>query len=216
MNRLQHGALLRIAILFLILTGLPRAAAAEWHLTPLFGFTFKGSTTLQNDQAVSDDGLTPVSAVSRVHWNFGGSVVLIGSWPIGVEALVLYTPGFLQQESSVSLLQTSRTTALMGNLVLATPRRWNEYGLRPFVSGGFGLLRVSAEDPPANLWEKPVNLLGYNVGGGAIGFITNRTGVRFDLRYFSHVRPGKELVGLSFGPVELSYWNAAIGIVFRY
>jgi len=207
---------LRLALCFLMAAALPRAAAAEWHLTPLFGFTFKGSTTLSNEQGTPDDDFTAVSAVSRVHWNFGGSAVLIGSWPIGVEALVLYTPGFLQTESEVPFLQSSRTTALMGNLVLATPRRWNEYGLRPFVSGGFGLLRVSADDQPVNLWDSPVNLLGYNVGGGAIGFITDRTGLRFDLRYFSHVRPGKERIGLSFGPIELSYWNAAIGIVFRY
>jgi len=188
--------------------GLPRAARAEWQLTPLIGFTFKGDTTLVTE---TDEFTT---AASKPHWNFGGSVVLIGGWPVGVEALVLHTPGFLQQDLGV--LRASATTALMGNLVLATPRSWNQYGLRPFVSGGFGLLRTSAEDPPANLWEEPVNLLGYNVGGGAIGFITDRTGVRFDLRYFSHVRSGKELEGLSFGPVELKYWNAAVGFVIRY
>ena len=210
MTRCCRRALPRLAFCLLILTGLPRAAAAEWQLTPLFGFTFKGDTTLISE---TDDFTI---AASKIHWNFGGSLVLIGSWPIGVEALVLYTPGFLQQESGVQFLEASRTTALMGNLVLATPRRWNEYGLRPFVSGGFGLLRVSAEDPPIDLWEKPVNLFGYNVGGGAIGFISDRAGLRFDLRYFSHVRSGKELAGLSFGPIELSYWNAALGFVFRY
>ena len=215
MNHRRGGALLPVALCFLAVAALPRAAAAEWHLTPLFGFTFKGSTTLPNEQATADDDITVVSAASRVHWNFGGSAVLIGSWPVGVEALVLYTPGFLQQDSGVQFLRTSRTTAVMGNLVLATPRSWNEYGLRPFVSGGFGLLRVSAEDQ-ADLLEDPVNLFGYNIGGGAIGFITDNTGLRFDLRYFSHVRSGKELIGISFGPIELSYWNAALGFVIRY
>lgn len=199
-----------VACLLVILAGLPRAAAAEWHLTPLIGFTFKGDTTLVSEV----DEFT--TAASRTHWNFGGSVVLIGSWPVGVEALFLYTPGFLDRQDAVQILQSSRTTALMGNLVLATPRRWNEYGLRPFVSGGFGLLRTSAEDPTANLWEDPINLFGFNVGGGAIGFIREDFGVRFDLRYFSHVRSAKELSGISFGAIELRYWNAALGFVFRY
>lgn len=193
----------------LILGGVPRAAHAEWQLTPLFGFTFKGDTTLVGET----DEFTP--GANKLHWNVGGSVALIGSWPIGVEALFLYTPGFLERDDAVQVLQSSRTTALMGNLVLATPRSWNEYGLRPFVSGGFGLLRTSADDL-ANLWEQPINLLGFNVGGGAVGFITERTGLRFDLRYFRHVRPADAVLGVSIGRIELSYWNAAVGFVIRY
>jgi hypothetical protein len=198
------------ALLLLLAGGLPRAAWAEWQITPLIGFTFRGSTTLVSET----DEFTP--GAHNVHWNFGGSVALIGSWPIGVEALFLFTPGFLEREDAVQILQSSRTTALMGNLVLATPRSWNEYGLRPFVSGGFGLLRTSAEDPPANLWENPINLFGFNIGGGAVGFITDRTGLRFDLRYFRHVRPAEAVPVISFGDIELSYWNAALGVVFRY
>lgn len=189
--------------------GAARPAHAEWQLTPLFGFTFKGDTTLIGE---SDELLG--SPANRVHWNFGGSVVFIGSWPIGVEALFLSTPGFLEQDDAVQFLQSSRTTALMGNLVLATPRSWNEYGLRPFVSGGFGLLRTSADDI-ADIWE-PVNLLGFNVGGGAVGFLSERTGLRFDLRYFKHVKPADPVLGVSLGRIELSYWNAAIGFIIRY
>ena len=78
----------------------------------------------------------------------------------------------------------------MGNVVLTTPRSWNEYGLRPFVSGGIGLLYASTSAAEA-VDVLPVNarLLGYNVGGGAVGFLNERTGLRFDLRYFSNLRP---------------------------
>ena len=133
-----------------------------------------------------------------------------------MEALFLYTPGFLEREDSVPILQSSRTTALMGNLVLATPRSWNEYGLRPFVSGGFGLLRTSAQDVNDVLYENAVNVFGFNIGGGAIGFLSDRAGLRFDLRYFRHVRPAEAIPPTSLGPIELSYWNAALGVVFRY
>lgn len=210
--RLSLRRSLHVAAFHLLILGaLPHAASAEWQLTPLFGFTFKGDTTLISET----DEFTP--GANNLHWNFGGSVALIGSWPIGVEALVLYTPGFLEREDAVQILQSSRTTALMGNLVLATPRSWNEYGLRPFVSGGFGLLRTSAQDFGENvIWQEPVNLFGFNIGGGAVGFISERTGLRFDLRYFRHVRPAEAVPGTSFGDIELSYWNAAVGVVFRY
>ena len=213
MNRRSCHVCPVVACCLAILAGLPRAAAAEWHLTPLIGFTFAGDTTVFSETDLSEtDEFT--TAAGKAHWSFGGSVVLIGSWPVGVEALAVYTPGFLQQD--LGILQTSRTTALMGNLVLATPRRWNEYGLRPFVSGGFGLLRVSAEDIHDLVWDRPVNLFGYNVGGGAIGFIRDDLGVRFDLRYFSHVRSAPERPPTSIGRIELTYWNAALGLVFRY
>ena len=99
--------------------------------------------------------------------------------------------------------------ALMGNVVLTTPARWSRHGLRPFISGGVGLLHASQ----MNVANLPVNsnLFGFNVGGGAVGFITNRTGLRFDLRYFSNLRRDDE--GLAFGRVRLSYWNAGVGVV---
>ena len=79
----------------------------------------------------------------------------------------------------------------MGNVVLTTPRSWNPYGLRPFVSGGIGLLHATATDA---LEFSPVNtnLLGYNVGGGAVGFLNDRVGLRFDLRYFRNLKPSDD------------------------
>ncbi|MCR6679783.1 hypothetical protein NVV43_30805, partial [Escherichia marmotae] len=75
---------------------------------------------------------------------------LIGAGPIGVEALFLLTPSFFEQDpEGLSLdpglirVRNSRVLALMGNVVIAAPRGWNEYGLRPFLSGGLGLLRTN-------------------------------------------------------------------------
>jgi hypothetical protein len=93
------------------------------------------------------------------------------------------------------------------------PKRWTEYSLRPFVSGGFGWLRASQVDISGTL---PVesNLGGYNIGAGAVGFLSQRTGLRFDLRYYSSLnRPDQGPV--AFGPVHLSYLTASIGVVLR-
>ncbi len=56
------------------------------------------------------------------------------------------------------------------------------------------------------------NLLGYNVGGGAVGFITRHTGVRFDLRYYSSLSRNEN--SPAFGPAQLRYWTGAVGVVF--
>jgi hypothetical protein len=187
--------------------GLPATVAADWHITPFLGLTFQGETTLLDYE----------SAVGTTHWNLGGAVTLLGAAPIGVEGLVVYTPGFFQQDNPPPDrpdVVESRAVALMGNVVLTTPQRWNEYGLRPFVSGGIGLLHASAKEAPEVLPVK-TNVLGYNVGGGAIGFLTERTGLRFDLRYFSNLKPSDDFDN-AIGRVQLSYWTASVGVVFRY
>jgi hypothetical protein len=125
---------------------------------------------------------------------------------------VVYTPRFFQGEDS-SLVTNGRALALMGNVVLTVPRSWSEYGLRPFASGGIGLLRASVSVPGAFTVRE--NLLGYNVGGGAVGFLTERTGLRFDLRYFSNLKPS-DAAGVSLGRVRLSYWTGTVGVVIRY
>jgi hypothetical protein len=191
----------------------PAPAAAEWQFAPFVGWTFKGSTTLIE--------LEP-GAVAETQWNFGGSVTLIGESPFGVEGYFLYTPGFFQLSESACNIATctsgSRTYAVMGNVVLTIPRRWNRYGLRPFLSGGLGRLHASREAPPPDPLPLDLDLLGMNLGGGAVGFVTDRVGLRFDLRYFRKIHgPSEdELPGVSFGPIQLRYWTAAIGVVIRY
>jgi hypothetical protein len=202
------GTHLRAVALAGILVGcLPGTARADWLLSPFIGLTFKGDTTLLDHE----------QATSKVHWSLGGAVTLLGVGPLGVEGLVVYTPGFFQQDDPTTIeIVDSRALALMGNVVLTTPRSWNEYGLRPFISGGIGLLSASASAADAiNVLPVNAKLLGYNVGGGAVGFLTERTGLRFDLRYFSNLRPTDDTEN-AIGRVHLSYWTGSVGVVFRY
>jgi hypothetical protein len=191
-----------------LLFGVAAPAAAEWHLAPFFGLSFKGFTTL----ADLEDGAT------IRHWNFGGSVVLLGRGPIGVEGHVLLIPGFFENDDlplpdpTLARVEGSRVLSLMGNVVLTTPAQWNEYGLRPFLSGGLGL--INARQRVAAL-PYSINLLGYNVGGGAEGPLTDHTGLRYDVRYFRSL-PEEEISGVSIGPPSLRFWTASIGFVFRY
>jgi hypothetical protein len=203
-----------LSIFVILLAGVPGVARADWVLTPFIGRTFHGSTTLVDHE----------QAVPNGHWNFGAAVSMLGPGPIGFEGIFVNTLGFFEQDNPPATagvapvnIVKSRSIALMGNGILAMPQRRTEYGLRPFVSGGIGLLHASATDFEG-VTPLSINLLGYNIGGGAVGFLTERAGLRFDLRYFGtlkdrELKPGEVL---SVGPATLSYWTAGIGFAFRY
>jgi hypothetical protein len=196
------SAPLRVLALSLLIAGAaPRAASAEWHLTPMIGVTFHGQTSFQDLEQGS----------TRKHANFGGSVALLGGGTFGIEGIGVVTPGFFQTEA-IDLVASSRSMAVMGNVALTLPRRWTEYGLRPVLSGGFGVLRAAVADNSG--FRVHSNLAAFNVGGGAIGFFSKRVGVRFDARYYSSLHRTDQ-GAVSFGPVHLSYATASIGLVLR-
>jgi hypothetical protein len=181
-----------------------RPAAAEWHLTPTVGLTFAGNTSL----------FDPDLGSGNVHGNLGGSVTLLGRGVLGVEGLFVWTPGFFKGDRN--LIQSSRSTVLMGNVMLTAPRRWTEYNLRPFVSGGIGMLQASYQETTEGLIPLSVKLAAFNIGGGAIGFFSPRTGVRFDLRYYSNL-PGqsRDLIPLTSDTLHLRYMTFSVGLVLR-
>ena len=180
----------------------PATAAAEWHISPMIGLTFAGKTTLNDfDQATG-----------KVHPNLSISGSLLGGGLLGVEAIGSLTPGFFQTGDGV-FVKESRAYAIMGNLVVTAPRRLTEYFLRPFVSGGFGLMRASQVDA-LEVLPASASLLGYNIGGGAIGFFSNSTGVRFDLRYYGTLH-GVDRGAIAVGDVHLRYMAASVGVVIR-
>jgi hypothetical protein len=202
-----------LAVACACLLAVPATVSAEWHITPMVGLTFAGKTTI----------FDPDEGTGKRHPDISGSVALIGDGIFGVEGITSYTPRLFQSgDTSVlfqpggnsALVESSHAFILMGNVVVAAPRRWTEYFLRPFVSGGFGLLRVSKHET-LEIFPTRVNALGYNIGGGAIGFLTRNTGVRFDLRYYSTVKGtehGPIAVG---GDVHVRYMTASIGLVIR-
>jgi hypothetical protein len=190
-------------------------AAAEWHFTPMAGITFGGNTNLKL--------LDWERATGDAHPNFGGAVTLLGGGLIGIEGIGISTPGLWKGSDSAGTaalfsgtvpVKESRSYALMGNVVLTAPRRWTEYGLRPFVSGGFGLVHTSAVDA-VEAFPLTLTSGGFNIGGGAIGFFSARTGMRFDLRYYSTLNATASTGGEDLGDVHLRYMSLSIGLVLR-
>jgi hypothetical protein len=192
----------RLLTLALVLLS-PSAAFAEWQFMPFLGVTFGGGTTL-----VDLEG-----AVGSLNVAVGVSALLIGD-TLGVEADLGYAPGFFQTGDPHLVVRSSATT-LTGNVVLAVPRRLTQYTLRPYFVGGGGLMHAHSED---FFGAVPVTstLPAMDLGGGVTGFLTNRFGVNWDVRYFRSLRRTDTGSGVSFGAEELSFWRASMALAIRY
>jgi hypothetical protein len=187
----------------------PGIAAAEWHLTPMAGWTVAGRTSL----------FDPQDATGKTHRQIGGAATLVGKGLFGAETVFVFVPGLFRRDGTgLPAIDHTTTFALMGNTVVTLPRRWTEYSLRPFISGGFGVLHADLRTTRVGPADVRVNVPGFDLGGGAVGFLSPRTGIRFDLRYYSSLHrsdQGSAQGPVSIGRAHLSYLAASVGLVFR-
>jgi hypothetical protein len=181
----------------------PAPVAAEWIITPFVGLKMAGDTNFVDlDQGAGATKLT-----------LGGSAGVLGDGMLGVEADFGYSPRFFETATRGGLVVQSAVTTLMGNVIVAVPREVTRESLRPYVVGGLGWMHATIDDV-LDLFQVKSNLLGLTVGGGAIGAITARTSLRFELRHFKNISKEETLVG--FGTTRLSFWRATAGLTLRY
>jgi hypothetical protein len=194
-----------IVALALVLVVAPRASA-EWQIKPFVGVTFGGGTTFVDFE----------HAVGHPQPAFGVSGQLLGD-VFGIEADFGRAPGFFergqQPASGQQLVSNTSVTTFTGNIVVALPRRFAEYTLRPYVVGGAGVMAVRINDGLGNPYVSR-NLQAMDLGGGVTGFLTNRVGVSWDVRYFRSIDRTSES-GLSFGSEQLSFWRANMAVAIR-
>ena len=183
-------------------------ASAEWQFKPFVGLTFAGDTTFLVDfeQVVGGKNLV-----------IGGNATWLGP-VVGIEGDFGYGPGFFEGGDDLDLVRNSSVVTFTGNVVLAFPRSLTEYTLRPYFVGGAGLMRVKGEDVPVGDLEpvfRTSSTLGcVDFGGGITGFLTERIGLNWDVRWFKSV--GGEDKGLSVNEEALSFWRATMAVAVRY
>ena len=194
----------RSLLLLVIWTVVPVAEArADWLLSPFVGTTFGAKTALLQ---------LDVGAPTSKHAIFGGSGGWLSDHVFGMEADLAFSPAFFEQDDRLAIVLKGRVTTLFGNAMAAVPISVSRDSLRPYVTGGLGLVRVTQEDI-FRLGETDSSL-GLQLGGGAVGMISNRAGVRFDLRHTRTLRQGATILGER--QTKLSFWRATIGVVVRY
>jgi hypothetical protein len=188
---------------FLLLT--PSHASADWLITPFLGTVFSGETTLL---------LLDPAAIREKKLTFGISGALLTDGFLGLEASVDHTPGFFSSSNASRLNQTSRVTTVTGNVIVAAPIALTRESLRPYLIGGLGLMQARATDAVLIL-PIDTDYLVVTLGGGAIGMLTPRTGVRFEVRHFK-AASGADGPLAREGLSRLSFWRASVGLTLRY
>lgn len=193
-----------LTLLWLFLWPFPAAADADWLLTPFIGLKFAGETNLVDlEKGAGETKLT-----------LGGSVGLLGDGLVGAEIDLGYSPRFFERSNRAGLVRRSSVATLMGNIIVAVPRNVTRESLRPYLVGGLGLIHAETEDVLDAL-RIDSNLLGLTVGGGVIGFLTDRTSLRLDIRHFKNLSRQREPI-VGFGTTRLSFWRASAGVMLRY
>jgi len=198
----------RILGLILLASLAPATASADWLLSPFAGIRFGATSeprTLDFERGTEE---------RKFVW--GASAAILSDGVLGVEADFSYIPGFFEGRQFSNAFESSRAITLTGNVILATPLAVSSYGLRPYLVGGLGWLRASTNAPTSAGREFSVtnDFLAINVGGGAIGPLTPRTSVRFEVRQFRTINRQEATLNVTTR-TKLSFWRAMAGLAIR-
>lgn len=198
------------ALVFALWLLAPAPAAAEWQVRPFIGLTFGGATTF----------VDPEKAIGAQNVVIGVSGGWLGEI-FGIEVDFGRAPGFFQTGQPLVTtgiqvdVPTSAVTTLTGNAVIALPARLAGYGLRPYFSGGAGLMHIDTVGR-FQILDVHRTLPTLSLGGGVTGFLSNRVGVNWDVRRLSTIRGEGETLGNSLGREQLSFWRATMAVALRY
>ncbi|OLC40006.1 MAG: hypothetical protein AUH43_27420 [Acidobacteria bacterium 13_1_40CM_65_14] len=184
---------------------LPAAAHADWLVTPSVGTTLGGDT------------------FGRKHVIFSGMFGQMDADAFGWEADVSYAPKFFEGDSKTPFDFTgnsSNVLTLMGNVLIGVPLGGQRgAGFRPYVTGGAGLIQIRVVSDRGT-FKTNNHEFAFNVGAGAIAFISDHVGVRGDVRYFRSFedQPPSWTRGIDFdlAPGNFDYWRATVGLTFRF
>jgi hypothetical protein len=182
-----------VSALFVAATAAP--ARADGLITPYIGSAFGGDTSEQ-------------------HVTYGVSAAWMSHGAIGVEFDAAIAPDLLDEDGDLDLRVTdSNVTTLMGNLIVGAP--FGEPGVRLYGVGGAGLIRSRVSDA-ADVFDVDDNSFGFNVGGGIIGFVNEKFGIRGDVRYFRALRDVEVGDGIDLDLDTFDFWRATVGATFRF
>jgi hypothetical protein len=150
--------------------------------------------------------------------NFGAALSWMGAGALGFEVDFGFSPNFFQNTTGDSNFEfgDSNVTTLMANLKVGAPFGGQHGGgIRPYASGGLGLIKSRIDDPD-QLFDVNSNDWGLNVGGGVAGFFSDNLGVQGDVRYFRSMQDNEPDDEFDVALGSFSFWRGTVGLVFRF
>ena len=195
------------------IAAVPNRASADWYITPFIGGNLGAQAGLATANTTFDD------QVER-RLDVGASLGWMGKGIAGFEIDYGWSPNFFQNTTGSGnfAFGDSNVTTLMGNVVVGIPVGGQRGGgVRPYVTGGAGLLRSNISATTFFPNDFNASNFGMNVGGGVHGYFNDRVGLRGDLRYFRLLQDNAPAANnLDLALSSFNFWRASIGVTFRF
>jgi opacity protein-like surface antigen len=87
--------------------------------------------------------------------------------------------------------------------------------VRPYGAIGVGLLRTRIDE--TDLFDDlSTNDMAFNVGFGVIGMLSDRVGLRGDVRYFRSLQDPEDDDDFDVSIGNFDFWRATGGVTFRF
>jgi opacity protein-like surface antigen len=186
---------------------LPATASAQsWFFSPFIGANFGGNASFGDFDDVDDEFEKRVDFGATIGWNPN---------VVGFEVDLGWSPNFFEDTTGDRNFNfgDSNVTTLMGNLLISAPPGT---GIRPYASGGLGLMRARATVDDGVFNDLTVNDLGINIGGGINGQFSDSVGLRGDIRYFRSLQDNEPDGEFDIGLADFNFWRGSIGLTFRW
>jgi hypothetical protein len=190
----------RFAVLTALMLALSAGTArADWMFNPHLGTTF-GADANGNE-----------------HFTYGLSLGWMGAGIFGWEADLSYTPEFFESnDDDFDFTDTNNVVTWMANAIVGIPVGGQTGGgFRPYFTGGVGVLQTNIGDED-DLFNINNDEFGYNLGVGAMGFMSDHVGFRGDLRYFRAFGDSEPDGDVDLDLGNFDYWRGTVGVTFRW
>jgi len=181
--------------LVVLTLGVPAPSAAQSFISPLVGYDF------------GDDSSCPtITGCEDKNLNIGAGIGTLGSF-VGFELDISYAKDFFGAAPGFS----SSVLTLMSDVIVGP-----QIGpVRPYVTGGVGLIKSHVSAEAASLLDSSNNDFGWNIGGGAMVFLGEHIGVRGDIRHF-HAFQNLDILGFGLSDTKLDFGRASAALVFSF
>ena len=191
------------SLVLIVTAAVPSKASADWLFTPFIGATFGGSADIAGGgDSFSDEFDRKQTYGAALEWMGGG---VLG---FGVD--FGYSPNFFRDSNSGEFGDGNVTT-LMGNIIVGAPMG----GVRPYASGGIGIIKQKVDDVGQFFDSIDNTDLGFDVGAGVMGFFTENVGIRGDIRFFRSMRDtDPDGIDLQLG--SFKFWRGSVGVTFKF
>jgi opacity protein-like surface antigen len=188
----------------------PSRASADWLFTPFIGANFGGNADFGEFDDFDDEFERRV--------DFGASLGWMGGGIVGFEVDFGYSPNFFENTVGPGDFEfgDNNVVTLMGNVLVGIPVGGQSGpGIRPYASGGAGLIR-SHVDGGGFFDDLNSNDFGVNIGAGINGFFTDNIGIRGDVRYFRSLNDNEPDDEFDLALSDFDFWRATVGVTFRF